>query len=666
MNQEAAQQRVDALITQIKQANEAYYVADSPLMSDMDYDKLFRELEALEQQYPELQREDSPTQLVGAAASKVFSPVQHKEAMLSLANAMDIGEFREFAERVVKGLPGDTAPEFHLEYKFDGVAVSLVYERGVLVTAATRGDGLIGENITDNIKTIQQIPHKVKTTQSFEVRGEVVIGKADFRVLNEQRVAAGQPSFANPRNAAAGSLRQLDPAVTASRPLRFFAYYLAIDGEQVVDSQAGFLSWLSEFGFPTPDNTLVTSDVEAIAQYYTQTEQGRENLAYEIDGVVVKVNKVAEQQILGVRSRTPRWAVALKFPPQEAFTRLNAVTIQVGRTGVLTPVAELEPVEVGGVTIRRATLHNQDEIDRKDIRVGDMVVVRRQGDVIPAVVSVLTDKRTGAEQKFIIPPICPVCDSEAKRAEGEVALRCINPQCPAKLGNRLKHFVSRNAFDIDSLGEKLIEQLLNRGRLQSVADIFTLSIEELASLERMAEKSATNVVNAINQAKKVSLNRFLYALGIRHVGERTAKTLANAAGDYASLMTMSQEQLEQLPDIGPAVSTALAEFLNDPQEQAVVQQLFAAGVEVFHKQEAVAQDGQFAGETVVITGSLQSMARDAAKKLIEEQGGKVTSSVTKATTLLVVGADPGSKYDKAKQLGIAILDEEQFQQRLAG
>jgi DNA ligase (NAD+) len=668
---EAIRSRMAELYALIERANKAYYLEDSPEISDAEYDRSFRELQSLEDQNPQLTKTDSPTKKVGGERSETFDEVKHRVPMLSLANALNIDEFLEFDARVKKSLGGDSDKlEYFFEYKFDGLAVELVYKNAKLAVASTRGDGLVGENITANIKTISSIPQQVKLPENmpgdFEVRGEVVMSKPGFEKLNELRAAAGESLFANPRNAAAGSLRQLDAKVTAERPLSFFAYGLLSEELLPLEKQNESHQLLASLGFNVQQDVKVVARTEKISELFVKLENQREALDFEIDGLVLKVNLLRQQEKLGFRSRTPRWAVALKFPPSEAFTKLLNITIQVGRTGTLTPVAELEPVNVGGVVVRRATLHNQDEIDRKDIRIGDTVVVRRQGDVIPAVVSVVVAKRDGTEKKFKIPNICPECGSLAEKdSEDEVALRCNNINCRAKLIEQLKHFVSRNAFDIESMGEKLIEQLVELGRLKTAADIFTLTKEELAGLERMGDKSAQNVVDAINKSKNIELHRFIYALGIRHVGERTAKLLADATRDVARLEKLELDELLQIEDVGPIVAQAVLDYFKSNQRQLIIASLLENGVIVRYTKPAKTDSGIFKGEVVVLTGTLSSMSREEAKEKIELQGGKVVSAVSKATTLLVAGEKAGSKLTKAESLGIKTIDEAEFLQMIS-
>ena len=664
--------RIEELSEILTEANRNYYELDSPTISDQEYDSLFRELLALEADYPELKRADSPTSKVGSEGSVAFAPVPHREPMLSLANAMDESELYEFDERVCKLLDVEEV-EYFCEYKLDGVAVEVEYENGVLRRASTRGDGNVGEDVTANVKTIKNVPVKIRNVpkgmpQSFEVRGEVIFPIANFSKLNADRVAAGENAFANPRNAAAGSLRQLDSSVTKQRPLELFSYSLTSANALPMATQEDAISLLRTMGFQVQEDSFLARGVEEISKRFVEIAETRDELPFEIDGLVVKVNSVEQQDQCGMRSRTPRWAVALKFPAQEEFTELLDISVQVGRTGVLTPVAELEPVNIGGVVVRRATLHNQSEIDRKDIRIGDRVVVRRQGDVIPAVVSVVPGKRDGSEKKFQLPSECPVCGGEVGReSEADVAVRCFNSRCPAQQIERLKHFVSRTAFDIDSLGEKLIEQLCSVGLVKDASDLFVLDEESVANLERMGQKSAQNLIAAIEKSKQVPFSRFIYALGIRHVGERTAKSLAQSAGAFSTLREFTAEDLESIEDVGPTVSAAVLDFFGDQDEQAILDRMFERGVEIQYDEHSSEPEGEgFAGEVVVLTGTLTSMKRSDAQKRIEAQGGKVTGSVSKATTLLVAGEKAGSKLTKAQELGVTIIDEIELQRRLEG
>ncbi|HQH26263.1 MAG TPA: NAD-dependent DNA ligase LigA, partial [Oligoflexia bacterium] len=651
MNRDSASERLEELYALISEANERYYGADSPTISDAEYDTLFRELIQLEKRFPDLVRQDSPAKRVGSGAkAAAFNPVRHRRPMLSLDNALNEEEALDFDRRIRKLLNAQDNVNYLCEYKFDGLAVELVYENGELMLASTRGDGETGEDVTANVRTIANVPQQLRQVpwlpKTFEVRGEVLLAVESFKRLNEERVARGAPAFANPRNAAAGSLRQLDWRVTASRPLEFFAYGAASETPLPAGGQSGLLRCLKELGFAVQHDALVAAGMDAILRRYRELEKERDKLPYEIDGVVVKVDSFQQQDQLGLRSRSPRWAVALKFAPREAFTALLDITVQVGRTGTLTPVAELEPVNIGGVVVKRATLHNQEEIDRKDIRIGDTVVVRRQGDVIPAIVAVVTAKRTGRESKFQFPVKCPVCGGPAAREnEEDAAVRCINLHCPAKLGERLKHFVSRGAFDIDTIGEKLIDQLVEAGRLKSPADIFTLTFEEIAALERKGKKSAANLIAAIEKSRRIPFHRFIYALGIRHVGERTAKALAEASGSLEELMAMSPGQLQEIGDIGPKVSEAIRGFFSDEDECRTLRRMLELGVEIEYAAlgRLTAGGASFAGELVVLTGILASMTREEAGARIEAEGGKVLSAVSKQTTLVIAGEKAGSK-----------------------
>ena len=655
----SAEARLEELYSAITEANRLYYLEQKPSICDAEYDRLFRELEDLEARYPELSRIDSPTKNVGGFRSQVFSPVTHRTPMLSLANALDVEEARAFDQRVRGLLPKDESPEYAVDYKYDGVAVEIEYSRGRLVRASTRGDGVVGEDVTANVRSIHGIPLRVDAQglpDEFEVRGEVIFPVAAFQELNAERIAEGEDPFANPRNAASGSLRQIDWRITASRPLSFVAYAIIAAQGPLPQMQSQVYPLLGGLGFTVPDDVLVSPDIEEVIRHFTDLADRRHALPFEIDGLVIKVNSFKQQQDLGVRTRTPRYAVALKFPPQEEYSQVLEITVQVGRTGVLTPVAELSPVRIGGVTVRRATLHNEQEIRRKDVRIGDTVVVRRQGDVIPAVVSVVTSKRTGSECIFTMPSTCPICGSEVVREEEDVAVRCLNSQCRAVLVERIKHFVSRRAFDIDSLGEKLIAQLCQIGRIHSPADLFTLTVEDLTPLERMGMKSAKNVVDAIAKSKSVSLSRFIYSLGIRHVGERNAKTIAQAAGSLAEFRAMKQGSLEQLEDIGPRVAHSVEKFLNDDRERSLIDQMLDLGVGVAQEQASDEPVSQiFSKEVVVLTGTLSSMSRDQAKERIEACGGRVVSSVTGKTTMLIAGENPGSKLNKARELGIRVV-----------
>jgi DNA ligase (NAD+) len=660
--------RIAKLRSQIEQANRDYYLEDNPTLADHEYDQLVRELERLEKEYPEFKLKDSPTERVGVRPGKLFPEVRHREPMLSLANALNIAEFLEFDERVKKRLAEaklNEAPLYHIEYKFDGLAVELVYEAGRLISGSTRGDGETGENITENLKTLKSIPHSIATSLArLEVRGEVILTHQSFNALNEARAAAGEPLFANPRNAAAGSVRQLDSAVTASRPVEFYAYGISTPENPEWSSQHQQIELLKQLKFQTQSDSFQTTDIFQIERYFQGLLETRDALPFEIDGLVIKVDSSSLQEVLGFRSKTPRFAVALKFPPREKETIIREITIQVGRTGSLTPVAELEPVEVGGVTVKRATLHNQDEIDRKDIRVGDHVIIRRQGDVIPAVVRVITEKRSGNELKFTIPETCPECGAEAKRDDiGEAAVRCQNPHCPAKLIERLKHFVSRGAFDIRSLGEKLLERFVEEGWIKSAADIFRLEEEKISKLDRLGEKSAENLVASIGGSKTVPFARFIFALGIRNVGAQTAKDLAAHYKTLDNFLKAAEDELLQIPEVGPKVARSIIDFLAREEERKNINDLLELGV-IVEADLTESAIGPFKGEVVVFTGSLTSISRDDAKAKVEQAGGRTAGTISKGVTLVVAGEKAGSKLKKAAELGIQVIDEEEFLRRI--
>ncbi len=659
---EEIESRIKSLRELIEQANREYYLEDSPSLSDEEYDSLFRELHNLELEYPQFALSNSPTKKVGVKSEK-FSEVMHREPMLSLDNARNEKEFSEFNKRVKEALEVET-PEYLIEYKFDGLAIEIVYENGEMKIASTRGDGTYGEDVTANVRTIKNIPHTIKMgsvmlPDRFEVRGEVLLPIDDFNRLNEERVLNDEPPFANPRNAAAGSLRQLDESVTAKRPLVFFAYGLSSQDNFSARSQFEILTLLNDAGFQV-EKHLVSSDYQEIVQIFSESLMERDLLPYEIDGLVIKVNSLSQQAVLGLKSRSPRWAIAFKFPSREAVTKLIDIKVQVGRTGVITPVAELEPVKVGGVVVKRATLHNEEELKRKGLLVGDMVLIRREGDVIPAVIAPLPERRTGDEYLFTMPERCPVCDTRLVRVqEQDVQIRCPNAGCPAKLLERLKHFVSKGGFDIDNLGEKLLKQLLDKEIIHSPADLFSLDVDTLASLDRMGMKSATNVFTAIQDRKVVHLSRFIYALGIRYVGEQTAKALARYAGDFSTLETMPLESLEKIPDVGPTVAKAIRDYFDDADESSLRARMFSFGVQV-ESEEVNKRGRSFEGLTFVLTGTLPGMKRDEAKARIEDEGGKISSSVSKKTDYVLAGEDAGSKLDKAKELGVKIISEEEF------
>jgi DNA ligase (NAD+) len=659
-------ERVNDLREQINYHNYRYYVLDNPEIPDAEFDKLFRELQSLEEQHPELITPDSPTQRVGAAPLKEFGEVKHVVPMLSLANAFSEEELQGFGKRIGDMLtlkdPNDI--EFTAEPKLDGLAISLRYENGKFVQAATRGDGVTGEDVTQNVRTIHSVPLQLvgkAYPDVLEVRGEVFMSKDGFYALNKKQQQAGAKTFANPRNAAAGSLRQLDSSITATRPLEFFAYGVGdVRGGKLAGTQSEILEQLKNWGVRVSPEVDTVKGIKGCIKYYDDISQRREQLGYEIDGVVYKVNALTQQEELGFVSRAPRWAIAHKFPAQEALTKIKAIDVQVGRTGILTPVARLEPVEVGGVTVTNATLHNQDEIQRLDARVGDTVVIYRAGDVIPKVASVVKERRPKRTVLFKMPNKCPECHSDVERVEGEAATRCTGGlACPAQRKNTIKHFNSRRAMDIDGVGDKLVDQLVDKGLVEDAADQYSLTKKQLADLERMADKSADNVLDALEKSKQTTLARFIYALGIRDVGEATAQNLAQYFGDLDAVMTTDEEALQDVPDIGPIVASHIVKFFKQKHNKQVIKKLLKAGVHWPAVEQAHKADSQLAGKTFVITGTLESMKRNELKDKLQSLGAKVTGSVSKKTDYVVVGADPGSKYDKAQKLGVEILDEEQ-------
>ena len=666
--------RLVHLRAQLAEHDHRYYVLDEPSITDAEYDALMRELLAIEAQHPDWTTPDSPSQRVGGAARSDLAEVRHAVPMLSLANAFAIDEVEAFDRRIHEALvaSGALAPHqavrYACEVKLDGLAISLSYQDGVLVRAATRGDGQTGEDVTANVRTIHAIPLRLREPVAgmLEVRGEVLMYRSDFDAFNQAQGARGQKIFINPRNAAAGSLRQLDPQVTAQRPLRFFAYgWGQVDQPLPRDSHAGMLGWLADLGLPAEPHRDVVEGAAGLLAFHQRIGALRAALPYDIDGVVYKVDALAAQQQLGFVSRAPRFAVAHKFPAEEAHTQLLDIEVQVGRTGALTPVARLKPVFVGGVTVTNATLHNDDEIRRKDVRIGDTVVVRRAGDVIPEVVAPVLALRPADVRQFVLPDACPVCGSAIERLEGETIARCTGGLfCPAQRKQALAHAAGRRALDIEGLGDKLIEQLVDRERVHTLADLFTLTVDELAGLERMGPKSAANLVAAIDRARQPTLARFLFALGIRHVGEATARDLAQHFGSVEALLEASPEALLDVPDVGPVVAASIAHFLGEPHNRAVIEALLRQhGVTPRH--EAVRQQGAaLAGKTFVLTGTLPTWSRDDAARRIVAAGGKVTGSVSRKTSFVVAGADAGSKLDKAAELGITVLDEDDLKQLL--
>lgn len=662
--------RAAELKAQIEHHNRCYYEQDQPEISDVEYDALFRELQQLEQQRPDLLTTDSPTQRVGGQPLERFAQVRHSLPMLSLENALDEAAILDFEQRTRSflGASDQQAITYLCEPKMDGLAVELVYRDGLLVQASTRGDGEVGEEVTANIRTIRNVPLHLSgagVPQLLEVRGEVYLPLIAFQSLNAQREEAGESAFANPRNAAAGSIRQLDPKVAARRPLAMVCYGVGlVEGAVAATTQSGLMAQLASWGLPISDRQRTVSGIDGAVQYYRDLLAQRDQLPYEIDGAVLKVDELRLQQELGEKSRSPRWAVACKFPPRQAETVLEAIELSVGRTGVITPVALLRPVELSGVTVSRATLHNWDEIERKDVRIGDRVVVERAGDVIPAVVKVLADQRSGLERQVLPPANCPVCGAPTARLEGEVALRCLGGlACPPQLAEAIIHFASRDAMDIDGLGDKYIEQLLNLGLVKDVADLYHLTTADFMRFERMGDKLAANLLSAIEASKQQELARVIFALGIRHVGVRTARLLAERFGSIEHLEQATCEELTSIRDVGPTVAASIRSFFDNPVNQGVLRRLLAAGVTPTVEQKKVG--GRLNGKTFVFTGTLTRFTRDGAKALVEAEGGNVTGSVSKKTDYLVAGSEAGSKLDKARSLGVTVLSEEQLLEMLA-
>ena len=654
-------QKVEDLRKALHRHNYRYYVLDDPEISDAEYDRMMQELQQLEEDYPRLASPDSPTARVGAPPLEKFDTVAHTIPMLSLDNAFNDQDVLDFDGRIKRNLDTQDEILYTAEPKMDGVAVELIYENGKLVTASTRGDGLVGELITTNIKTIQTVPLVMQSDglstipPRLEIRGEVFIGLDAFKKLNQERIEQEMSPFANPRNAAAGSLRQLDSKITANRPLEIFFYGVGIVEDLEFESHAKLLESLKKWGFRINPLILSSAGIEAVLNYYRELDEKRHRLAYDIDGVVVKVDRIDLQQRLGATSRSPRWAIAYKFKAIQETTTLEAIEVQVGRTGVLTPVAHLKPVNVGGVTVSRATLHNEDDIRKKDVRIGDQVLVQRAGDVIPEVVKVITSRRSGDEKPFLMPKQCPVCSSTVVRMSGEAATRCINSSCSAQVKERIKHFASKGAFDIDGLGTKLVDQLVDKKLVSSFGDLFNLDETTLSQLERMGAKSAANLKDAIEQSKSIPMGRFIYALGIRHVGEHVAKLLADHFHDLQILRNCSREELVAVEGVGPTVAESIVSFFKQEQNQGIIHQILDSGVKL--KTPAQLKTGKLKNEVFVLTGTLESLTRSQAKALIEAAGGRVSGSVSGNTDYVVAGDSPGSKLDRARELGVKIIDE---------
>ena len=693
MDKQAAAARIEKLRQQINYHNYRYYVLDSPVVSDAEYDRLMQELAELEAEHPELVTPDSPTQRVGAPPAAAFESYTHRVPMLSLQNAFGIDELEAFDQRVKRmlGMPADADIEYVAELKIDGLAISLTYENGLFVRGATRGDGYSGEDITTNLRTVKAIPlalldaetrrhgdaesrptgspqSAIRNPQSaipelIEVRGEVYMLHEEFRRINREREQAGESSFANPRNAAAGSVRQLDSSITAKRNLDIFVYGVGFIQEVEFSTHWETLQALRSWGFKVNPNVRQCASIEEIRGYIAHWTENRETLGYDIDGIVTKVNSIELQERLGYVARSPRWAIAYKFAPMQETTVVRDIIVQVGRTGALTPVADMDPVEVGGVTVSRATLHNEDEIRRKDVRIGDTVVIQRAGDVIPEVVQVIKEKRTGAEKPFKMPERCPVCGGGVERLEGEAVARCVNLACPAQVKERIVHFTSRNALKIEGVGPGQVDQLVERGLVRDPADLYSLTMEDLLTLERMGEKLASNILSAIEGSKHPALSRLIYGLGIRHVGEHVAQVLADHFGSLDAIEKASEEELACVPEIGPVIAESIAGFFAEEHNRSILEKLRGAGV--IPKAGKRAEGGLFKGKTFVFTGTLKSSTREEAEETVRRLGGRAASSVSKNTDFVVAGEDAGSKLQKARKLGITVLSEDEFL-RMAG
>jgi DNA ligase (NAD+) len=665
----SAEKEIEKLREQIRYHEHRYYVLDDPEISDTEFDKLIKRLEALEREHPELVTPESPTQRVGGSPASEFPKVRHSSQMLSLDNTYNIEELRDF-DRRVRELSGRGAVPYVGELKLDGLSMALAYEDGALERGLTRGDGMTGEDVTQNVRTIRSVPLKIDAgklravggAQRFEVRGEVIMSRKAFEAANAQREAAGEPRFANPRNSAAGTMRQLDARIVAARKLDMFVYFLMVNGRPALPEHSKSLEALVQMGFKVNPHRRLCATFDELLAFIQEWEGKRDKLDYEIDGIVVKVNDTRLWEELGSTAKSPRWAIAFKYPARQATTVVRDIRAQVGRTGTLTPVADLEPVDVGGVTVSHATLHNMDEIERLGVRIGDAVLLQRAGEVIPQVVKVVKHAKDGRE--FRMPKKCPVCGGEVHRAEGEVAYRCVNAACPAQLKESLLHFAGRRAMNIDGLGEALVDQLVDKKMVRDVADLYHLTHEQLSNLERMGSKSAQNLLGEIEGSKKAELERVIFSIGIRFVGERTAQFLARHFGSLEKIAQASEEELCQVEEVGPRIAQSIVEFFGEKRNREVLQKLRKAGLELEQK-KARKTGGKLAGKQFVLTGTLPNLSRDEAARLIEEAGGRVTGSVSKKTDYVVVGAEPGSKLEKARSLGVKTIDEAELKKLLA-
>jgi len=657
LSRDQAAKRLLKLREEIKYHEKKYYADNDPQISDYEFDLLVKELKELETLYPDLVTPESPTQRVGEKPIEGFPSVIHKLPLLSLDNCFTVEELKEFEERTKKLLPGEKI-EYVAELKIDGLSISIVYRDGKYSQAITRGDGVRGDDVTSNVKTIRSLPLLINDSREIEVRGEVYLPFGSFQNINKEQEKQGKSLFANPRNAASGSIRLLDPREVAPRKLDAFLYYIFVEGDEL-PTQWEALKELKDLGFKTNPQSRRCPNLEDVIAFWEEWREKRESLDYDTDGIVVKVNSAKQRRALGTTAKSPRWAISFKFPARQATTRIKDIRVQVGRTGALTPVADLEPVRLSGTTITRSTLHNEDEIRRKDIRIGDYVLLERSGDVIPKVVAVMKERRTGRERKFIFPTHCPVCGSSAFRPEGEAIARCTNPSCPAKLRESLLHFAARRAMDIEGLGEALVDQLLEKKLVQSIPDIYSLRHDDLAALERMGPKSAQNLLDEIEGSKQRDLPALVFGLGIRHVGERLAQTLARHFRDLDALARASSEELLQVEDVGPTVAESIIFFFRQPENIGFLKELKQAGLN-FRSREERRRARPLEGKSFVLTGTLAKFSRDEAADIIESLGGKVTSSVSSKTDYLVVGETPGTKFDKARELGVATLNEQEF------
>lgn len=661
-----AEKRIENLSREIEHHNYLYYVKNSPVISDAEFDALLNELKKLEAEFPDLVKPDSPTQRVGGAVAEGFKSVKHRVPMMSIDNISTDDEAREFDKRVKKLVGISDGIEYIAEPKFDGVSASLTYEKGILTRGATRGNGSVGEDVTTNLKTINTIPLRLSgngVPEIIEIRGEVLFPIEAFRKFNKELAEEGEPLFANPRNAASGAIRQLDSSVTASRPLTFYAWGLGDVRGYEISTEWDLVESLRKWGFKVEDHIMLCADIAEAVSYQKELEGTRDTLPYEADGIVIKVNRIDYQKELGATAKHPRWNIAYKFKPRQATTVIKDITVQVGRVGLLTPVAELEPVKVGGITIKRASLHNEDIIRERDIRIGDTVLIQRAGDVIPEVVMPIAENRTGEERKFTMPENCPSCKTPVER-EGAYYY-CPNLSCPAQLKGRIKHLASRKAFDIEGLGEKIIELLMDKGLVRDMADVFYLKKEDVVPLERFADKSASNLEEQIEKSKKVTFDRFINALSIRHVGERVAQIVAENYPDIEALMSTTLDTLLEIHTIGTEISKSIVHFFELEQNRGLVTKMLDAGIDIQYREETKISE-ELKGQVFVFTGALETMTRDEAQKLVEAHGGRATSSVTKKTTHVVAGSDPGSKLAKAESLGIEILNEEEFKRLIGG